>query len=268
MTVSTPPTPTPPPDTRWRPARPVTALAVLLVLAVLGVGAFQLAGESFRGVERQETTLGSAVPRLTVALDAGSVALEPSGDGAVHVTTTVTYGVNRPELRADTGPDGVVLGSRCSGHFVSTCATDYRIAVPPGFALDVTQLSGPVTARDLTGPVRLAVTSGRIGATGLSGDVRLSTLSDGDVTATGLRARTVSADARSGSVRLDLDARPVQVSAQTASGDVDVAVPAGSYRVDAVSPVRPPQVGVASDDGADAGVRARSDTGSVTVRAG
>jgi hypothetical protein len=245
------------------PSRLLAVGALLFVLAVVAVGTSQLVSETFRGSETQDSTLVAQAPRLTVSPGPGNVVLVPSPDADVHVRTVSRFGVDRPEVVEGSTAAGVMLSSNCRSP-ASACETSYTVAVPAGFAVTV-QGSGRVDAHDLTGPLTVQSAYGDVALAGLSGEVTVRT--GGDITGTGLRSTSITGDTRYGDITLALAVEPRHVSLASASGDVDLGVPAGRpYRVDAVSATGVAgRISVPTDPGADATIRASTETGDVTV---
>jgi len=123
---------------------------------------------------------------------------------------------------------------------------DYELVVPRGVTLsgssgsgtvvvqgvrevDVELGSGDVRVRDVSGPVDARTGSGEVTLVRVVGPVDVES-SSGSISGSGL-AGPVVADTSSGDVALELT-RPQEIRASTSSGDVDLTVPAGRYRVD------------------------------------
>ncbi|MQA17195.1 MAG: DUF4097 family beta strand repeat protein, partial [Pseudonocardiaceae bacterium] len=96
-------------------------------------------------------------------------------------------------------------------------------------AVDVEVGSGDVDVRDVPGTVAVDTGSGQVRLTNLAGTSTVHT-SSGSIRGESLRG-PVSASASSGDIALEL-ARQHDVRAETSSGDVELTVPAGRYRVD------------------------------------
>ena len=157
--------------------------------------------------------------------------------------------------------DGDPVYRRDGDTFVLTgcrgCSVDYDLVVPRGTAVsgnsgsgdvvvqgvaevDIELGSGNVQVRDISGPVDARTGSGEVTLV-LAGPVEVES-SSGSISGSSL-AGPVHLGTNSGDVMLELT-RAQQVRASTSSGDVDLAVPAGRYRVDA------------GDDGRDGDERA------------
>jgi hypothetical protein len=142
--------------------------------------------------------------------------------------------------RAVSDLTGIVL-TGCRG-----CSVDYELVVPRGTAVSGDGGSGTVVVQGVgevdvelgSGDIRVREVSGAVGARTGSGEVTLVHVagpvdvqsSSGSISGSGLSGPVV-ADTSSGDVVLKLT-RAQEVRASTSSGDVDLTVPAGRYRVD------------------------------------
>ncbi|MGX6605117.1 DUF4097 family beta strand repeat-containing protein [Micromonosporaceae bacterium Da 78-11] len=125
------------------------------------------------------------------------------------------------------------------------CSVSYEITAPAGVAVrgdlrsgdvaltgigavDLQLTSGDVMIRNATGPVKVHATSGDIEVLESNGPVQVESTS-GDVRAMQV-AGPVQVKLTSGDVEVKLTAAN-SVTAETTSGDVNVIVPPGSYRV-------------------------------------
>jgi hypothetical protein len=142
--------------------------------------------------------------------------------------------------RAVSDLTGIVL-TGCRG-----CSVDYELVVPRGTAVSGDGGSGTVVVQGVgevdvelgSGDIRVREVSGAVGARTGSGEVTLVHVagpvdvqsSSGSISGSGLSGPVV-ADTSSGDVVLELT-RAQEVRASTSSGDVDLTVPAGRYRVD------------------------------------
>ena len=170
---------------------------------------------------------------------------------ADHVTVRrTTHWVTSEPKPTKTVSGGVLrLADDCEGWTTFRCETSYRIEVPRGLAVEVKADSGDVDVRGVTGAVNLASDSGDVSGHALAG-ARLRATSD------------------SGDVRLGLVSSPLSVEALSDSGDVDVDLPRGEYALDTHTDSGDTSVhDIVRYDRADHAVKARSDSGDVTVGA-
>ena len=171
-----------------------------------------------------------------------------SGDVAVRTAaiaeTRITRVINR---NSDPGPSYRMEGSilHIDTDCGRNCSVSYDIEAPAGVtvrgeitsgdvaldgigATDLKLTSGDVMIRNATGDVRVRGTSGDINVLDGKGATSIETTS-GDVRAMNV-AGPVTARVSSGDVDVRLTAA-ASVAAETTSGDVNVIVPTGSYRI-------------------------------------
>ncbi|WP_064745152.1 DUF4097 family beta strand repeat-containing protein [Pseudonocardia acaciae] len=197
----------------------------------------------------RSVTLDNGSGNVTVRVEAAA------RDVAVHRTVTYRGDQPGPSYRVD--GDSLRIGD-CG----RLCSVDYVLVVPAGTAVTggvdsgdaefagvssvtVSVGSGNVTARDVAGPVDVKVDSGDLRGTGLGGKVAVRS--------------------GSGDVRLDvIQPRDVHVTAD--SGDIDLVVPRGQYRVNATSDSGRVKTDMANDPAAAQLLELRTGSGDVTAR--
>lgn len=212
-----------------RPA-PVVAWVGLFVV-LLGGGLAMFAGAS-RTV--RATAPFAGVDRVVIGHGAAGTVAVHGGDGSGAVVRTVTRARPTAPGRAQaTLVDGLLLlVADCPD---SSCSIALDVTVPHGAPVDVVQREGDVVVDHLAGALSIDVQGeGGVRLQGVSGAVRCTT-SLGDVVGSRLRAPVVDVTSSfGGSVRLAFSAPFDRVRvARTLHGAVDLAVPPGSYRVDA-----------------------------------
>jgi hypothetical protein len=163
------------------------------------------------------------------------------------------------------------------------CSVSYQIRTAPGVAVrgrltsgdvrltgvgatDLQVTSGDLLVQDAAGPVQIRATSGDVRVVGAKSTVKVRSTS-GDVQAIDAGG-AVDAQVTSGDVTVRL-AAPASVTAQTHSGDVNVTVPKGSYKLqtDAGSgDVATP--GLVSDATSKNVIDVRTSSGDVNVTSG
>jgi hypothetical protein len=243
----------------------VLVAAVLLVVVVIGTGAVQVFSQVVNSTIEKSSVYVPLAERFTVDSDAGDVTVVPSGDGQVHVRTVVRHGLGQPHLVEESTPSGVRLDIDCDDLLASGCDVEYSVELPPSFELMVSGSAGDVTARGLTGPIRVDRSGGDIALFDVTGPVDV-TSSSGEITALGLRSDTVRAETRTGDVRLELLEPPQAVQVDAQYGEVDVAVPAGvGYRVSAWTRSGDRSVTVPVDPGSDRTITVDGGTGDVRL---
>jgi hypothetical protein len=206
-------------------------LVGLAVLAIAGVGAITYtANHAFASTETDTGTVRESVRRVVVDVDAGDVKLVAGGD-RVQVHRRSRYALRAPKVVQHVRDGVLTLRGDCVAVGPLHCRTDFTVGLPRGVAAEVHTGVGDVAAAALDVP-----------------EVRVTT--------------------RVGDVGLDLARPAAHVDAHSDVGDVDVAVPAGTYAVRAGADVGDRTVGgLVQDDRAARAIRAGADLGDVTVRA-
>ncbi|OLS99418.1 hypothetical protein BJF90_39030 [Pseudonocardia sp. CNS-004] len=248
------------------PERPaVVAAAVLFVVLVCGTGAFSLLSEVVTESVERTSSFTPATDLLTVDAD-GDVSIVPSTDGQVHVRTSVRHGLGGPRIVQESTATGVRLDVGCREFLATSCDVRHEVQVPPAFEVVVDGSDGDVTATGLRGPLRVARASGDITAVDLTGPLDLRSVA-GDISGDDLRSEVLRAGSETGDIRLEVVVVPREVDVTSTTGEIDLAVPAGTaYRVDADSDAGDERVLVPIDQTSAHGLRADSSTGDVTVR--
>ncbi|GAA4713545.1 hypothetical protein Prum_057050 [Phytohabitans rumicis] len=212
------------------------------------VGALALVGCEEVGQSRLDysDTENVAIKEILIDPGSGNVTVRTSDTDKVDIKRVVRYRGEEGEPNAQYHLNGTVLqiGTECG----RGCSIDYEIVAPKGVAVRGENGSGDISLNGVS-TVDLQLGSGHIGVVGASGSVKVHTGS-GDVTVAdvagdldartgsgGIEARGVGGTSStlrtgSGDVTLELT-KAGGVRTHTGSGNVDITVPAGSYRVDA-----------------------------------
>lgn len=174
--------------------------------------------------------------------------------------------VSHGELRLETR-----CGWSCTMKYVVTVPAPVPVAGRLGSgdvkvrgmaSVDARLGSGSADVRDVAGPVKLHSGSGDIKLSNIVGKVEVESGS-GEIIGHDLRTPDVIARAGSGDIKLALTS-PTSVTAHTESGEVDLVVPPGSYRVNVHTGSGSKDIGVGTDPNA---ARVLSlDTGSGDIR--
>jgi hypothetical protein len=139
--------------------------------------------------------------------------------------------------------DGVLkldgdCGWQCSADFVVTVPRGTKVTGENGSGdisiagvsgVDAKSRSGKFEVSDVTGDVKVDLTSGDVVVKDLTGKLDV-TATSGDIEASGLKGGPVNAETTSGNVELEL-AEANDVRAKGTSSDIDVTAPAGSWNV-------------------------------------
>jgi hypothetical protein len=245
------------------------ALVLVLVLIVL-VGAWAAATFAFDQTKVKTDTVYGTVREIVVESDSGDVDLIPASK-LIQVRETRHWVVTQPELE-QTRKNGVLtLKSTCSPErVVLKCASDLRIAVPPGVRVTVDAEAGDVDLRGTAvRSVHVETDSGDI-EMDLAGRQTLvfASTDSGEIDLVSRSVRAVDAQTDSGDVTADVRGLPRRVVARSNSGDVDVTMPRGSYRIRAISDSGDADIsGLRRNNRSLQSVHARTDSGDVAVRA-
>lgn len=254
---------------RWGAAAGGTALIVLGVLLITGWAPWA----STSATQRDE--LDAAVVRLD--LGSGDVTVRRGAVERISLLARARSWWGAPGQGWQRDGDAVVLGN-CGWR----CVADYELTVPPGTrvegetgsgsvtidgagAVDVEVGSGSIDIGNVTGAVRASTGSGSVSLAGIGGASTVHS-SSGSITGHAL-AGPVDATTSSGDVILDLT-RQQDVRAQTSSGDVELTVPAGRYRVEAHShgADNEGRIQIADDPDARYSLELSTSSGAVSVR--
>lgn len=230
-----------------RPRRGLRALvaagAVFVVAATTWALLQAVAAPS--GDERSEV---AGAPRaVAVEVDQGDVEVRAVPGTTVAGAEAEVRSVIAPERTAEVVDGEARLSWAC--RLWSTCRVDVRARIPAGADLRAETAFGDI---DVAGP---------------AGDLELETGS-GEVTARGVDAIEAAVTARSGDVVLSFARRPFDVDVEVSSGDIEVVVPAGAYRIEAETRAGDVLLrGVRDNPDAPGRIRLDTTAGDVTVRA-
>ncbi len=244
-------------------------LLAIVVLLLLAIAALAIANFVFDKKKTKTRTVAGTVSEIVVKSDGGDVDLVPAS-GQIEVRETRHYVFfKKPKLKQKLENGVLTLDTDCDLK-VLKCYSDVRVTVPAGIKVTVDSDSGDVDARGID--VRNAHLESD------SGDVRLELggrpllawahTDSGDVDVVAADARAIDAQTDSGDIKVDADGDLRKVVALTDSGEVEATVPAGTYAIDADSDSGDVKVeGLSRNDGASKSIRARTDSGDITLRA-
>lgn len=273
----------PPAKTRLTPARRwVLGIGVVLSLALIGQGLLSMINWLGRTTETSTQTLRPETSAISIRTSGGAITVAGGDVSEVRVTTRLTYGLGRPRLVTETGPDGLELRVSCPW-FAFTCSAEYDVVVPRAYTvraqssgggirvrdvarLDADTSGGGITASGITGGVSADTSGGSVTLDDVSGPLDLHS-SGGGITANGVRGGTAMAGSSGGAVRLRFATAPDRVDVDSSGGGVEVTVPrdGGPYRVNASSSGGNEVVQVPTDPGSSREITAHSSGGSVRV---
>jgi hypothetical protein len=228
-------------------------IGVPLVLAVIGWTA--LTGVAFAGQGSYPVNLDVRATGGTagVSVDSANMTVVRGAAGRLRLTGTAHYSVVRSSVTSHRTRSGVTVASRCRFP-TGVCSADFTVAIPASARAVLSDGSGDMTLRGLTGYVKAGAGSGNISAYGLSGtadlgsgsgDVRGTALSgphvmlssgSGNINVSGLITAHVVASDSSGDVTLVFTKVPSFVHVTDDSGNVTLVLPPGratQYQVNA-----------------------------------
>jgi DUF4097 and DUF4098 domain-containing protein YvlB len=268
------------------PARRITLL-LGVPAALIAIGWTALAAVAWAG--RGSFPVHFSVPargrQVTLSVGGGTVLVRPGTGSRVAVSGTVHYSLVRPKVSLRSAASGVAVDSSCSARAVSSCSFDYAVAVPAGLGADISVGSGDLSARGLSGPVRLAAQSGDITASALSGHVQIWSQS-GDITATALSGpvtdfqdqagnikvtflsgQDVTVSDQAGNITLDFAVVPRRVAVTVQAGNITLVLPPGStaYRVTTRTSSGNTVTDVPTDPGSSHVITATAQSGDITI---
>lgn len=248
----------------------IVMMAVLVVIAAVGVFVWKYV---IGGAERTTTatkTHTEAVARLEVDGDAGGVeVVAASGDETVVTTTLRWHGDHRPDEVHELDGDTLRLtddGCRRAFDLAGDCSVEWRIELPADAEVDISVDSGRITTTGIEGAQQLHTDSGGIEVTEPGGKLTV-TGDSGRLAARELPGTEVDAQLDSGAIELSFVEVPDLVTARTDSGEVRVLVPTGSggYDVHAESGVGSSDVAVDADPDSGHRIDVATDSGRITV---
>lgn len=199
---------------------------------VVGTGAAVVAGLGLLGACGWDIAKEEAIDETKVTDEFTSVLFDNSS-GNVFIRTGDEPSVSRVVHHDDEPPgashrveDGVLILDACP---VDDCWIDYEVVVPAGVTVNGAVGSGDVEVAG-AGAANIQAGSGNVTLRDVDGAVNVDIRSgDADLFGIGGRAQVTAA---SGNVTVRL-ADPADVRVEARSGNIDVAVPAGDYEVDA-----------------------------------
>lgn len=240
---------------------PVVA-AIALVVVIFG---FYFVNGS--DVGRSE----SVAARSDVVVDVSNASLEfaPSSDNEVHVRMNGFSWGPEPELTAGVSGDSTVIEGGCRGGWFSFCRLELTVELPPDLPLDVTGTNGAIDVEELTGPLTLATSNGAISVSDSDGPLQAQT-TNGAVEVDDTTSTRVEAITTNGRIELNFDSAPITVDARSTNGAITITVPVDGYEYQVEADTVNGSVttrDVPSDNDSNRSIVARTTNGSVTVDA-
>jgi hypothetical protein len=222
------------------------AIGVPLILAIIGWTGFNWVALAGQGSYHVALNLPLTGNTAGLSVDSANLTVgQVAGSHRILVTGTAHYSLVRSRLTWHRTSSGVTVSSGCRLP-AGVCSDDFSVTVPAGARAQLSDGSGDMTLRGLTGYVSAGSGSGNINASGLprsaelqagSGDIVGTSLSgprltvhdgSGNITINGLTSGQVLATDGSGDVNLTFTAIPASVNISDNSGNVTLVLPPGN----------------------------------------
>jgi hypothetical protein len=210
---------------------------------------------AYAGLGSYPVLLAVPVHGSTVNLSVGAADLQvtQAAGSTLRLTGKAQYSLFRSDVTWHRTPSGVIVSSRCH-FFVGICSFSFHAVLPAGRRTVLSDGSGNLTLRGLTGPVTVGSGSGNVQANVLTGTVSLQAGSgnitggalsgpkvtlkagSGNIVIDGLESLDVVVNDGSGNIDLTFTKAPTHVSVHGSSGNVNVVLPRGvRYQVNATT---------------------------------
>ena len=236
-------------------------MPVLIALVVVAIIA-TLVLFALRRKEEKASKYDGPVRVVDVDLIGGWLVVEPSGDGATHVSRSSQWLLKRPKTSEDLTSGTLTL--RAAGSPLLSGVTGYIVKAPAGATVRARTFSATVEVRGTTGGAEVETVSGGVTLDAIVGGVTVK--SDvGEVTGIALTCALVNVNCRAAAVDLNFTIAPSIVEIEAQDGAVRVALPAGAYEIDASSEAGDVEVTVEATPGAPNRIAVKSTNGNVTV---
>jgi Putative adhesin len=273
---------TPLPMTKGRRLALLLGVPPILVL-IAWTGLTEVA---YAGLGSYPVRLAVPVHGSTVGLSVGAadVQVTQAPGSTLRLTGKARYSLVRSTVTWHTTPSGVIVSPQC--HFITgICSFSFRAVLPAGKGAVLSDGSGNLTLRGLTGPVSVGSGSGDVQANLLSGTVSLQSGS-GNVTGSALSGPRVTLRAGSGNITFDSLASldvvvsdgsgnialtfskvPTRVQVSDSSGNISVMLPPGPthYQINATTNSGNRTVHVPTNSGSAHVITVTDGSGNVSV---
>jgi hypothetical protein len=260
-------------------------IGVPLALALIGWIAFTAVAYAGIGSYPVHLDLPMAGRTAAVSVDAGNMTVGPGPAGRLRVAGTARYSLVRSSVTWHRTRSGVTVVSHCPLP-TGVCSVNVAVAIPANARALLSDGSGDMTLRGLTGHVSAAADAGNVSAYGLpgtvdladgSGDIVGAALSgpkvtfssgSGNIGVTGLTSTHVVASDGSGDVTLTFTKVPSYVYVSDDSGNVTLILPPGKttlYRVNAATSSGNRVIGVPTSSVSHRVITVTDGSGDITI---
>jgi len=272
---------TPLPLTRGR----LLALLLGVPVAFALIAWTGLTGVAYAGLGSYQVRLAVLVHGSTVNFSAGAadVQVTQAAGSTLRLAGKATYSLFRSDVTWHTTRSGVVVSPQCH-FFVGDCSFSFHAVLPAGKRAVLSDGSGNLALRGLTGPVTVGSGSGDVQANVLTGTVHLQTGSgnitggalsgpkvtlkagSGDIAVDSMESLDVVVTDGSGNIDLTFSKAPTRVKVSNSSGNVNVVLPRGvRYQVNATTDSGNRNVSVLQTTAPDHVITVTDGSGNVSV---
>lgn len=246
------------------PRRTFLAVSCIALVFLFGQGGLNLVSIYGRTTHTTSSVITPTGGQVKIGSDSGDVAVAPSTDSLIHITTRARYGLRRPALEQRADASGIELEADCLWAD-SQCDVDYDVTIPAGLAVVVSTGSGDISISDVSGAAQLSTGSGDISVRRVRGPALDVRTGSGNIDLVATESERTVARTGSGDIVAEFSAPPGDVQARTGSGDVTLALPEAAYAVDVNTGSGDRTVEVINDPGSPRTVVARTGSGDVRV---
>lgn len=203
----------------------------------------------FAGVEAVTETF--AFTGHTLNIDSGTSDLKIVVGGADEITVErriagVANG-EAPEATQTLAGDALRLAVDCNGLALS-CEGEFTVTVPSGVEVVAQNKNATITVNGFSESLTVSAVNGEAELANISGTNLLLSGKDMDVEGTAIAAQIVVAEARNGDIELAFSKEPSLVEVTNNDGDVNIALPAADYKVNAVTKKGDAEITVSQSD--------------------
>jgi DUF4097 and DUF4098 domain-containing protein YvlB len=215
-----------------------TARALFLVAGAAALAGCDIAFTDLRAQSKDEWSRSydlAAGGTVEVHNVNGSIEVESSGDGKLHVwaervakaphEAAAKELLQKIEIVDQVTANRIRIETRGPRGLFGTAQTyvSYRVAVPEGASVKVTNTNGRITVRDVTGAVEARTTNGGVAGHGLKGRIDASTTNGGiDIAADAVAAEGITLETTNGGVSLAIpSSTKADISASVTNGGID-----------------------------------------------
>ncbi len=209
----------------------------LLLLAVVLTLALAALLYVTRTYSLDSATYPATVHRLAVDADAGPVTAVGSDRRDSFAFWQRRYSLVKPRVEDAVRGDTLELHSRCP-RVSFRCAVVLGAQVPTGTAVTIRSRAGDLVAQTVSAPIEVHDVRGQVDLTSGSGSV----------TGSGRFGQAFAARTGTGWVTMTFQEPPEHIDIRSASGQVDLDLPQGRYRLDLAAPANQVHLHGVTDD--------------------